>query len=110
MLTAWGFAGVLGPMLIANIRQSTGHYSQALSTIAIIMLVSSVLPLIVHPPKGEVQDEVTRPKAAEHQKQRSALPHFASAPEERHSAARHVSAGCGGRNSDAPKGATINAP
>jgi OFA family oxalate/formate antiporter-like MFS transporter len=64
MLTAWGFAGVLGPMLIANIRQSTGHYSQALNVIAIIVLVSAVLPLIVHPPKGELQDEVTRPKAA----------------------------------------------
>src|SRR5262249_56484083 len=25
MLTAWGFAGVLGPTLIARIRQSTGH-------------------------------------------------------------------------------------
>jgi MFS transporter, OFA family, oxalate/formate antiporter len=64
MLTAWGFAGVLGPMLIANIRQSTGHYSQALTVIAIIVLVSSVLPLIVHPPKGEAKDEVTRPRAA----------------------------------------------
>jgi OFA family oxalate/formate antiporter-like MFS transporter len=25
MLTAWGFAGVLGPTLIAAIRQTTGH-------------------------------------------------------------------------------------
>ena len=64
MLTAWGFAGVLGPMLIANIRQSTGHYSQALTVIAVIVLVSAVLPLIVHPPKSEARDEVTRPKAA----------------------------------------------
>ena len=30
MLTAWGFAGVLGPTLIARIRQSTGPYAQAL--------------------------------------------------------------------------------
>ena len=63
MLTAWGFAGVLGPMLIANIRQSTGHYSQALTVIAIIVLVSAVLPLIVHPPKGEAS-EARRPSAA----------------------------------------------
>src|SRR5690242_21264570 len=53
MLTAWGFAGVFGPMLIANIRQSTGHYSQALSVIAGIVLVSAVLPLITRPPKSE---------------------------------------------------------
>lgn len=50
MLTAWGFAGVLGPTLIARIRQSTGHYSQALSVIAVIMLGSAVIPFIVRPP------------------------------------------------------------
>jgi len=63
MLTAWGFAGVLGPMLIARIRQSTGHYSQALNVIAIIVLASAVLPLITRPPKESstpVQQEVPR--------------------------------------------------
>ena len=50
MLTAWGFAGVFGPLLIANIRQSTGKYDLALVVIALIMLVSSVLPLIVRNP------------------------------------------------------------
>jgi OFA family oxalate/formate antiporter-like MFS transporter len=52
MLTAWGFAGVLGPMLIASIRQNTGHYSGALQIIAIILLVSAVIPLLMHPPKS----------------------------------------------------------
>ena len=47
MLTAWGFAGVFGPLLIANIRQTTGRYDQALIVIALIMLASGVLPLIV---------------------------------------------------------------
>ncbi len=50
ILTAWGFAGILGPTLIAHIRQHTGHYSQALQIIAVIMLVSAVVPLIVRPP------------------------------------------------------------
>lgn len=50
MLTAWGFAGVFGPMLIANIRQSTGRYAEALTVIGIVMLCSAVIPLIVHPP------------------------------------------------------------
>jgi MFS transporter, OFA family, oxalate/formate antiporter len=63
MLTAWGLAGVFGPMLIAGIRQSTGHYSQALSVIAGIVLVSAVLPLITHPPKNEAS-EVRRTSAA----------------------------------------------
>jgi MFS transporter, OFA family, oxalate/formate antiporter len=50
MLTAWGFAGVFGPMLIATIRQSTGRYSHALTLTGIVMLCSAVIPLIVRPP------------------------------------------------------------
>lgn len=50
MLTAWGFAGVFGPMLIATIRQSTGRYAHALTVIGIVMLCSAVIPLIVRPP------------------------------------------------------------
>lgn len=45
-----GVAGLVGPTLIAGIRQSTGHYSEALTKIAVIMLVSSLIPLIVRPP------------------------------------------------------------
>jgi OFA family oxalate/formate antiporter-like MFS transporter len=63
MLTAWGFAGVLGPTLIARIRQSTGHYSQALQLIAVIVLISAVLPLITRPPKSDAA-EARRPGAA----------------------------------------------
>jgi len=50
MLTAWSFAGVFGPMLIANIRQSTGRYAHALTVIGIVMLCSAVIPLVVRPP------------------------------------------------------------
>ncbi len=50
MLTAWGFGSALGPLLIANLRQSTGHYGQALYIIAGIMLVSSIVPFIVRRP------------------------------------------------------------
>jgi OFA family oxalate/formate antiporter-like MFS transporter len=66
MLTAWGFAGVFGPMLIANIRQSTGRYSEALYIVAVVMLVSSIIPLLVHPPTAGTGLRVveTRPKAA----------------------------------------------
>ncbi len=45
MLTAWGFGGVLGPLLIARIHEATGSYSGALKIIASVMLVSSLLPL-----------------------------------------------------------------
>jgi len=64
MLTAWGFAGVFGPMLIANIRESSGHYAGALKVIAVVVLVSAVLPLITHPPKEEQSTEGVRPRAA----------------------------------------------
>jgi MFS family permease len=47
MLTAWGFAGVFGPLLIANIRQATGSFSGALITIACILLVASLLPVVL---------------------------------------------------------------
>ena len=49
MLTAWGFAGVFGPLLIANIRQATGSYGGALIAIACILLVSSLLPVVLRP-------------------------------------------------------------
>ncbi len=51
MLTAWGFAGVVGPTLIAQVRQTTGNYTGALDIIAGIMLLSAALPFFIHPPK-----------------------------------------------------------
>lgn len=53
MLTAWSFAGVLGPMLIASLRQSTGRYGDALYVIAMLMLISAVIPVIVGPPASD---------------------------------------------------------
>jgi OFA family oxalate/formate antiporter-like MFS transporter len=50
MLTAWGFAGLLGPTLIAYVRQTTGYYSEALNTIAVVMLFSAILPFVIRPP------------------------------------------------------------
>ncbi|MFY9936189.1 MAG: OFA family MFS transporter [Silvibacterium sp.] len=51
MLTAWGFASAFGPLLIAHMRQSTGGYEGGLHVIAIVMVVSIVVPLLVRPPK-----------------------------------------------------------
>jgi MFS transporter, OFA family, oxalate/formate antiporter len=51
MLTAWGLAGVFGPTLIVQMREHTGHYTDALELIAGIMLLSTALPFLVHPPK-----------------------------------------------------------
>jgi OFA family oxalate/formate antiporter-like MFS transporter len=50
MLTAWGFASAFGPLLIAYMRQASGNYHGALHTIAGIVAVSMLVPIIVHPP------------------------------------------------------------
>jgi hypothetical protein len=37
MLTAWGSASAVGPVLIAHVRQPTGKYSDALVILAVVM-------------------------------------------------------------------------
>jgi OFA family oxalate/formate antiporter-like MFS transporter len=51
MLTAWGFGGVLGPLVIAALRESSGGYAGALRIIAAIMLASAALPLLIRRPR-----------------------------------------------------------
>src|SRR3984885_8389794 len=51
MLTAWGCASYFGPQLIIKLLGPAGSYARGLRTIAFIMLVSAVLPIIVSPPK-----------------------------------------------------------
>ena len=53
MLTAWSFASVFGPLYIARMRETTENYAGALHVIAIVMLLSIVLPIIVRPPRRE---------------------------------------------------------
>lgn len=55
MLTAWGVGGIIGPILIARVKDLTGSYTAALYIIAGVMLVSTLLPLFIRPPK--VQEE-----------------------------------------------------
>jgi MFS transporter, OFA family, oxalate/formate antiporter len=52
MLTAWGCASYFGPQLIIKMLGPAGSYARGLHTIAFIMLVSAVLPIIVSPPKA----------------------------------------------------------
>jgi MFS transporter, OFA family, oxalate/formate antiporter len=51
LLTAWGTASAFGPLLIAHMRQSSGSYTSGLHVIAIIMAISTLLPILVSPPK-----------------------------------------------------------
>src|ERR1700719_1462652 len=53
MLTAWGFASAFGPLLIAHMRETAGSYRGALHIIAGIMAVSTLLPILVRPPRTQ---------------------------------------------------------
>src|SRR5712691_1962327 len=52
MLTAWGIASAIGPLLIARLRETTGTYRGPLRVIAAVMIVSALLPLVVSPPRA----------------------------------------------------------
>jgi len=52
MLTAWGFASAVGPLLIAHMREVSHVYRGALYVIALVMTVSILLPLVVRLPKN----------------------------------------------------------
>jgi MFS transporter, OFA family, oxalate/formate antiporter len=65
MLTAWGFGGVLGPLIIAVLRESAGSYTSPLRIIAAIMLASIALPLALRPPQpGPARGGTLSPRAA----------------------------------------------
>ena len=50
MLTAWGAAAIAGPTFIAQVRQATGEYQGALRIMALVTLLSAVVPLVLRPP------------------------------------------------------------
>ncbi len=52
MLTAWGFASAFGPLLLANTLKSTGGYASGLHIIAVILILSTILPIMVRPPQA----------------------------------------------------------
>jgi OFA family oxalate/formate antiporter-like MFS transporter len=61
ILLAWAAAAIPSPILIARVRQNTGTYGPAINVIAIVMLVSLVLPLLVRRPS---KAQVAAPAAA----------------------------------------------
>jgi len=51
ILTAWGVAGVAGPLFAARVKDATGSYSGALLPVACMLLGAVLLPLILRKPK-----------------------------------------------------------
>ena len=50
MLTAWGAASAFGPLLVAHMRQASGNYRGGFHVLAIVVLVSTLIPIVVRPP------------------------------------------------------------
>jgi len=64
MLTAWGFGGVLGPLLISYILDTTKSYTLAFYIIAGIMLASAVVAFIVRPPTQRSEADAPQAEGA----------------------------------------------
>jgi OFA family oxalate/formate antiporter-like MFS transporter len=46
ILLAWGAAAIPSPLMIARVRQTTGNYAEAINIIAVVMVISLVLPIL----------------------------------------------------------------
>ena len=65
MLTAWGLATLLGPLVLAISTDITGTYDLALYISAGIMLVSAAIPLVIKPPQSPRETEAGGGQEAE---------------------------------------------
>jgi MFS family permease len=52
VFSAWGAAGVLGPIIGAQVRAATGAWGGAFVILAVLSAVAAALILIARPPKG----------------------------------------------------------
>lgn len=57
MMTASGLAGLVGPLLIASMRDATGTYRDALHLIAAVMLASAAIPMMIRPAQSSVPNK-----------------------------------------------------
>ena len=64
ILTAWSFGGVLGPLLISRVIDSTDSYSLAFFILAGIMVASAVVAFIVRPPRRGTPSRAPQPEGA----------------------------------------------
>lgn len=50
LLSAWGFAGIAGPLFAAYVKDATGSYGGTLIPIALMLVVAMLLPMITRKP------------------------------------------------------------
>jgi MFS transporter, OFA family, oxalate/formate antiporter len=54
ILTAWGFAGIVGPIIASTVKDMTGSFTKALIPVAIMLLIAAILPFITKKPTAPV--------------------------------------------------------
>jgi OFA family oxalate/formate antiporter-like MFS transporter len=54
LMTAQGCAAMVGPLLLASARETSGSYASVLSSIAIVVALAAVLPLVLRSPAASV--------------------------------------------------------
>src|ERR1700722_9183935 len=52
ILTAWGIAGVVGPVIAAKVHDATGSHHGALIPVALMLIVAAIIPFSVKKPAG----------------------------------------------------------
>ncbi len=52
ILTAWGTAGLVGPLIAAKVKDVTGSFGNALVPVAIMLLVAAIIPFFVKKPQA----------------------------------------------------------
>lgn len=61
ILTAWGAAGVAGPLFVAEVKDLSGAFSGALPAVATMLAMATLLPLFTKTPAPRYDDARTRP-------------------------------------------------
>ncbi len=54
ILTAWGTAGIVGPIVAAKVKDATGSFTNALVPVAVMLLIAAVLPFLTKKPAPPV--------------------------------------------------------
>jgi len=51
IITAWGFGGIVGPIVAAKVKDATGSFSGALVPVAVMLLIAAILPFVTKKPE-----------------------------------------------------------
>src|SRR5262249_21737169 len=60
ILTAWGFAGLVGPFVAGFVKDHTGSFAGALLPVAVSLIGATLLPLLARRPRGATAPRTRR--------------------------------------------------